>query len=71
METEYLYPALADRSPVALWTEQGCPTMAQRARARAAELLATHHVDGISAQADRAIRARFPIRLARGAMRPR
>ncbi|MEI2804835.1 trimethylamine methyltransferase family protein [Albidovulum sp.] len=71
METEYLYPALADRSPVALWTEQGCPTMAERARARAAELLATHHGDGISAQADRAIRARFPIRLARGAMRPR
>ncbi|WP_413864045.1 trimethylamine methyltransferase family protein [Albidovulum sp.] len=70
METEYVYPALADRAPVALWTATGSLTMAERARVRAAELLATHHVEGISARADRAIRARFPIRLDRGAMRP-
>ena len=71
METEYVYPALADRSPVGLWTVTGSMTMEERARARAAELLATHHVEGISARADGAIRARFPIRLDSRAMRPR
>ena len=70
METEYVYPALADRAPVALWTATGSLTVEERARARAAELLASHHVEGISAEADREIRARFPIRLDRGAMRP-
>ncbi len=70
METEYIYPALADRSSVAVWTAEGRATMEQRARARAAELLATHYVDAIPVATDRAIRDRFPIRLAESAMRP-
>ncbi len=70
METEYVYPAVADRSSVAVWTAEGATTMEERARARAAELLATHFVEAIPPGIDRAIRDRFPIRLPVEAMRP-
>jgi trimethylamine--corrinoid protein Co-methyltransferase len=70
METEYLYPDLADRDPPAAWEEAGAMDMRGRARARVRELLSTHYPDYIGAKADRAIRDRYPIRLEREAMRP-
>ena len=70
METEYVYPAVADRSSVAVWTAEGATTMEERARTRAADLLAMHFVDAIPPEIDRAIRDRFPIRLDKRDMRP-
>ncbi|MGB3314546.1 MAG: trimethylamine methyltransferase family protein [Albidovulum sp.] len=70
METEYVYPAVADRSSVAVWGADGSTTMAERARERAGELLATHFPEALSPEIDRAIRDRFPIRLPISAMRP-
>lgn len=42
MNSEYVYPSLADRSPPDAWIERGKPTLRDRARARVGEILATH-----------------------------
>jgi trimethylamine--corrinoid protein Co-methyltransferase len=70
METEYLYPDLADRAPPTTWEEAGATDMRARARTRVRELLSTHYPDYIDAKTDAAIRERYPIRLERDAMRP-
>jgi trimethylamine--corrinoid protein Co-methyltransferase len=70
METEYLYPDLADRDPPTTWEEAGATDMRARARTRVRELLSTHYPEYIDAKTDAAIRERYPIRLERDAMRP-
>lgn len=61
MERDYHYPSLADRDPPNVWQEQGGQTAWQRANARARDILKSHHPDNLTAKADAAIRARFPI----------
>jgi len=70
METEYVYPAVADRASSQVWAAEGATTMSERARAVAADLLAGHFPDTIAPDVDARIRASFPIRLAPEQMRP-
>ncbi|MDH3519785.1 MAG: trimethylamine methyltransferase family protein [Myxococcales bacterium] len=70
METEYLYPEIADRTSPSAWEEAGGHDLRERARQRARQLLASHYPEYIDRATDEKIRARFPIALPREAMRP-
>jgi trimethylamine--corrinoid protein Co-methyltransferase len=70
MRSEYLYPRVADRRSRAEWEQSGAGGILDRAHATAAAILATHYPSGITPEADRRIRARFPIRLPPEYMRP-
>ncbi|MGC1429911.1 MAG: trimethylamine methyltransferase family protein [Albidovulum sp.] len=71
METEYVYPAVADRNSVSVWAADGSTTMDERARIVAGDLLANHFPQGFDPAVDRAIRDKFPIRLGKEMMRPK
>lgn len=64
MESEYLYPDLADRDSPDAWKEKGSKDIRDRASLRVRNLMQSHFPDHISAEADALVRARFPIRLA-------
>lgn len=49
---EVWMPRLSDRSNHSDWTAQGRPTLQQRARARVAEILATHQVEPLPVDVD-------------------
>jgi trimethylamine---corrinoid protein Co-methyltransferase len=70
METEYLYPEIADRSAPSAWQEAGAHGIRDHARERARKLLVSHYPEYIDRAADAKIRALFPIALPRAAMRP-
>ena len=70
MQTEYVYPTIADRSSPKEWLENGRPDLIENAIGRKNALLAEHFPAHVSEEADRAIRARFDILLPREAMRP-
>jgi trimethylamine--corrinoid protein Co-methyltransferase len=70
MQTEYLYPEVADRSSPKEWAERGFEDLLDRARARMHAILSEHYPAYIEPALDREIRARFPIRLPRANMRP-
>ena len=70
MESEYVYPKLADRAAPDVWQDAGGEDMWARAKRRVREILGDHHPDHLSAAADRLIRERFPIRLPRHAVFP-
>ena len=63
MERDYVYPRIADRNPPVTWAEAGAQTAWDRARSVARQILAEHHPDHLSPDADAAIRAAFPILL--------
>lgn len=63
IETEYLYPELSDRSPSATWEQAGSRDLYERSREIVKDILASHRPMYIGKSAERAIRARFPIRL--------
>ncbi|WP_272010654.1 trimethylamine methyltransferase family protein [Roseovarius sp. ZX-A-9] len=63
METEYVYPSLADRNSPDNWTEQGAQDITERARKRVAEVLSAPCPTHITPENDAAVRAAFPIRL--------
>ena len=63
IESEYLYPTLADRSPIDAWEQQGSLEMLARSRKRVEDILESHHPVYIDPAIDRAIRDSFPIRL--------
>jgi trimethylamine--corrinoid protein Co-methyltransferase len=68
METDFLYPDIADRRTPAEWEADGRRDMQDRARARAREILANHHPAHIGPETDAALRAAFEIRLPREAV---
>jgi trimethylamine---corrinoid protein Co-methyltransferase len=70
MQTEYLYPEVADRSSPKEWAERGSKDLLDRARARMRAILGEHYPVYIEPALDRAIRARFAIRLPQANMRP-
>ena len=70
MQSEYLYPEVADRSSPKEWVERGTLDVLDRARERTRAILAGHYPARIDDAIDRALRARFPIRLAAADMRP-
>ncbi|MEM1373649.1 MAG: trimethylamine methyltransferase family protein, partial [Pseudomonadota bacterium] len=61
MERDYFYPALADRLDPRAWAEAGASDAWSRAKAKAADILDTHHPVYLSEQQDAAIRAQFKI----------
>lgn len=68
METDFLYPNLADRSAPGVWEAEGSPDILQRAQARVRHVLATHYPDHIDPKLDATLRAHFPIVLPPEAM---
>jgi trimethylamine--corrinoid protein Co-methyltransferase len=63
MQTEYVYPAIADRSSPKEWVELGKPDIVSAAMKRKAEILRNARPTHISDALDAALRARFTILL--------
>ncbi len=70
METDFLYPHLADRQPPDQWQAAGSTDMRTRAQAAVRDTLGRHYPDHIGSAVDARIRERFDIRLSRDAMKP-
>ena len=70
MESEYVYPNLADRSSPDDWVESGSQDLWQRASERVGEVLKSHFPSHISDDCDDKVRLRFPIRLPKERTRP-
>ncbi len=70
METDYVYPAVADRASPAVWEEAGSKDIRERARSRVVEVMRSHYPGHIPEAVDDRIRSRFNITLPRAAMRP-
>ena len=70
MESEYLYPDVADRRTAGEWESGGREDVCELAHREVRRVLASHYPDHLHPAADAAIRARFPIRLAPEDMRP-
>ena len=70
MQSEYLYPAVGDRTSLSEWEYRGSPHLMERARERVAEIMASHYPKYLSDEIDGRLRARFDIRVPEHAMRP-
>ncbi len=68
MESEYLYPGIADRTPPGVWQDNGGHDIRYAAREKVTEILSTHYPEYIEPAIDEKIRERFPIALPREAM---
>ncbi len=63
MQTEYVYPAIANRSSPKEWAELGKPTILDVALKRKEEILQGAHPDHIDAALDEQLRRQFNILL--------
>ncbi len=63
MESDFLYPEIADRRSPGEWEAAGAPDIRASARERAREILAEHRPTHIAPETDAELRARFDIRL--------
>ena len=70
MQTEYLYPEVADRSTPGALEELGRQALYEKANQRVREMMADYYPEYISSAADARIREHFPIRLERKDMQP-
>jgi trimethylamine--corrinoid protein Co-methyltransferase len=70
MQSEYLYPRIADRLTAGAWEDAGSPTLYEQAHVRVREMLADYYPAYIDPKTDDVIRERFPIRLSKEDMRP-
>ncbi|MCP4301300.1 MAG: trimethylamine methyltransferase [Gammaproteobacteria bacterium] len=70
MQSEYLYPKIADRLTVGAWEDVGSRTLYEQAHDRVAEMLADYYPVYIDPVVDTKIRDRFPIRLPPEDMKP-
>jgi trimethylamine--corrinoid protein Co-methyltransferase len=70
MQTEYLYPEIADRRSASVWAETGGRDVLEAAHERVREILGRHYPNYLDPGTDAAIRDRFPIRLAPSDMQP-
>ena len=68
MQTEYIYPDLADRLSPNQWIEQDKPVLLDKAIARKKEILGNYFPDHVSDEVDRKIRDEFNIFLSREAI---
>jgi len=69
MQTEYLYPEVADRRTPGEWEVTGKEDIYELAHEKVKKTLSSHYPEYIDPAADRRIRENFPIRLAREDMR--
>ncbi|WP_298853186.1 trimethylamine methyltransferase family protein [uncultured Ruegeria sp.] len=65
MKSDYFYPDIGDRKTPREWQEDGSHPISDIARDRAREILSSHYPQHIPDNVDRALRARFDIRLLR------
>jgi len=70
MQSEFLYPEIADRLTPGAWEDMGRKTLYEQAHERVAEMLTDYYPTYIDAAADKRIRDRFPIRLNPEDMKP-
>ena len=70
MQSEYLYPRLADRLNADQWKAVGGHDIRERARGKVREVLASHYPDTIDSTLDGRIREGFNIHLSREQMTP-
>ena len=70
MQTEYLYPEVADRRTAGEWEVTGKEDVSELAHQKVQDILSSHYPDYISRAADRRIREHFPVRLDRADMQP-
>jgi trimethylamine---corrinoid protein Co-methyltransferase len=63
MQTDFIYPALGDRTSPKEWVERGKPDLIEKAVARKLDILGTPSRAAFPPDLDMAIRARFPIHL--------
>jgi len=70
MQSEYLYPEIADRLTVGAWEDLGSKSLYEQAHERVGEMLANYYPTYIDPAADKRIRDRFPIRLQPEDMKP-
>jgi trimethylamine--corrinoid protein Co-methyltransferase len=70
MESEFVYPDMADRKSIDEWMDEGANDIRERARAKMFKLLDTHFPDHIATENDDRIRDRFDIQLPREDMGP-
>jgi trimethylamine--corrinoid protein Co-methyltransferase len=70
MQSEYLYPEIADRLAPGAWEELGSKTLYEQAHERVGEMLSGYYPTYIDPAADQRIRDRFPIRLQAADMKP-
>jgi trimethylamine--corrinoid protein Co-methyltransferase len=68
MESEYLYPDVADRCAPGDWEAGGSQDILERAQSRVREILSSHYPSYIDERLDAEIRRRFPILLSRKQM---
>lgn len=70
METEYVYPQLADRLSIKEWNEADHPMLRKRGQATLHKILSGHYPDYVDRRHDDKIRQSFDIRLERRDMQP-
>lgn len=63
MNSDYLYPDIADRRSADEWYKSGAADVREAAQAKAREILAEHHPTHVSAEVDTGLRAVHDIRL--------
>ncbi|TFG39469.1 MAG: methyltransferase, partial [Chromatiales bacterium] len=63
MNSEFLYPEIADRLTPGAWADAGCRNLYEQAHDRVGEMLADYYPAYIHPDADKRIRDHFPIRL--------
>ncbi len=63
MNSEFLYPEIADRLTPGAWADAGCKNLYEQAHDRVGEMLADYYPAYIHPDADKRIRDHFPIRL--------
>ncbi len=70
MQTEFLYPEVADRRTPGEWEANGKEDIYQLAHRQVKQVLSSHYPEYIDPVADARIRDKFPIRLSNDDMRP-
>jgi len=70
MQTEYLYPEVADRRTPGEWEVTGKQDVYELAHGKVKEILGNHYPQYIDPAVDKKIRESFPIRLSQQDMRP-
>jgi trimethylamine--corrinoid protein Co-methyltransferase len=68
MQSEYVYPSVADRTSPKEWEAMDKPDLIETAVARKHEVLSTHYPRHIADEVDDAIRARLDIKLPKDAI---
>ena len=70
MQSDFLYPDIADRRSAQEWEDAGSQDIREVARARTRAILASYYPGHVSAEIDTKLRAQFDIRLPKSQMQP-